>query len=41
MGGLVKITHSMFSKFYPDIIPIFEYMVSGFSPAAGQKKRPV
>jgi len=31
----------MSSKFYPDYIPIYEYMVSGVSPAAGPKKRPV
>jgi hypothetical protein len=27
--GMVKITRNMSSKFYPDYIPIFGYMVSG------------
>ncbi len=40
-GGQVKITRNMSSKFYPDFIPIYGYMVLGVSPAAGQKKRPV
>jgi hypothetical protein len=28
-SGLVKITHNMCFKFYPDFIPIYGYMVSG------------
>jgi len=37
MGGKVKITGNMPSKFYSSSIPIYGYMVSGFSPTAGMK----
>jgi hypothetical protein len=33
----MKITRNMSSKFYPSFIPIYGYMVSGVSPAAGLK----
>jgi hypothetical protein len=34
---MVKIPHNMSSNFYPSFIPIYGYMVSGVSPAAGKK----
>jgi hypothetical protein len=37
MGGIVKITRDMSLKFYSSFIPIYGYMVSGFSPNAGMK----
>ncbi len=39
--GMVKITRNMSSKFHLSFNSVYVFMVSGFSPAAGQKKRPV